>query len=594
MKLLIVDEDPDFARILSTVLEAEGHFVGVVNGSLQAPPVLLSLDPDVVLIAVNANTGGSLRFLERFRQLPGGHRAATVAIAWGHDDRIVRACAASKTDHLLVRPFSVLELAVLVGGLVPDESGISTEAAAAHLHPENTPKLMRLWARGASGVLNWHDGAFHERVLLAQGGPIEASALPVLRRALHGGSVEFQTSDVPGKGDSSAFAAVLWGEACAAGTFLEARPTRSTVLVPTRLSEVAARMPLPGGLGMMLGSLSGPTGLGRVADQYGMPLESMGDELSALVALGLLTIQEAPAMPTVAPRAPPPTPAAFEVRSARPHPGADARWTASITVGRPWQEPVRSVPPVTVDHSDSVHARAAPPRSPMSTVTLIDRTRQVLPPTEPAALLRRLRREVDMLNANDAWVVLSVPHEAERAKVEEAGNRMQLRYAQLVESETGEAQALARAMLEGVQRAVATLEAAFDDTQREADPGDDSFRAGLRASERGDWALADRHFLAARDMKLDSVRNLAHAGWARAQNPTLPAEESISEGLELLRLAEQLNPAYADGQFFLAELLHRTGEDDAALQRLQRALKSDPAHIAASALMRKLRRPPPA
>lgn len=199
-----------------------------------------------------------------------------------------------------------------------------------------------------------------------------------------------------------------------------------------------------------------------------------------------------------------------------------------------------------------------------------------------------------MLNANDAWVVLSVPHEAERAKVEEAGNRMQLRYAQLVESETGEAQALARAMLEGVQRAVATLEAAFDDTQREADPGDDSFRAGLRASERGDWALADRHFLAARDMKLDSVRNLAHAGWARAQNPTLPAEESISEGLELLRLAEQLNPAYADGQFFLAELLHRTGEDDAALQRLQRALKSDPAHIAASALMRKLRRPPPA
>ena len=196
-----------------------------------------------------------------------------------------------------------------------------------------------------------------------------------------------------------------------------------------------------------------------------------------------------------------------------------------------------------------------------------------------------------MLKSNDAWVILGVPHDADREMLERAGRRMQSRYAELAERETGEARELAKAMLEGVLLAVATLDASNAEEQSD-DPGDEAFRAGLRAMSAGDWGTADRRFLAARDMNLDSVRNIAHAGWARVHNPGLPEKARTAEGLDLLLLAEQLNPGYADGQYFLAMVLHRQEDDDGALRRLRRALKSDPGHIAASALVRKLRRKP--
>lgn len=196
-----------------------------------------------------------------------------------------------------------------------------------------------------------------------------------------------------------------------------------------------------------------------------------------------------------------------------------------------------------------------------------------------------------MARTNDAWVVLGVPHDADQAMVDRAGERMVARYSDLVSRETGEARDLAQAMLDAVRQAIASLRSA-DDFQREDEPGDDAFRAGLRAMSGGDWALADRCFLAARDSNLDSVRNIAHAGWARVHNPTRPLKERTAEGLELLLLAEQLEPAFADGQYFLATVLHRSGDEDGALRRIRRALKADPSHVAASALNRKLRRPP--
>jgi Tfp pilus assembly protein PilF len=67
----------------------------------------------------------------------------------------------------------------------------------------------------------------------------------------------------------------------------------------------------------------------------------------------------------------------------------------------------------------------------------------------------------------------------------------------------------------------------------------------------------------------------------------------VVEGLELLRLAEQLDPTYADGQYFLAVVLHKKGDDDGAQRRLRRALRSEPSHVSANALFQKLRKAPP-
>ncbi len=604
MKLLIVDDDLNFGRILATVLEAEGHVVRHAEGPSGVGTLLVVFDPDVVLISVDATSPASMSFLEGFRGLPGGHRAAAVAIAASADDRIRQACAASNTDHLLVRPFSVLELAVLVRGLRPVVSGMSTEASGEELNLENTSKLMRLWARGANGVLNCQDESGDELVILANGGPVDHAVLPALRRMLHAGALDFQPCDVDGDGDPAAMAALLWAEACASAPPLKTRPSRSTVVVPSRLSEVAARLPLPSGLGLILSSLQGPTGLGRIADQYAVPAEALAEGMPGLAALGLLTLQNAPDMPVAVtrlqPAAPPPT---FEVQRPRaaaapvpvrpPHPGAGPRSVDRSAAERPWADRMSSVSPPSMPPRDLPPpgaARAPLPRPPLPALRPAGGP-QALPPTDSAALIRRLRREVDMARTNDAWVVLGVPHDADQAMVDRAGERMVARYSDLVSKETGEAGDLAQAMLDAVRQAISSLRS-DDDLQREDEPGEDAFRAGLRAMTGGDWALADRCFLAARDRNLDSVRNIAHAGWARVHNPTRPVKERTAEGLELLLLAEQLEPGFADGQYFLATVLHRSGDEDGALRRIRRALKADPSHVAASALNRKLRRPP--
>lgn len=614
VKLLIIDEDLNFGRILTTVMEAEGNTVRLAEGGESVGSSLVHFDPDVVLIAVDANSSASVQFLEGFRRLPGSHRAATVAIASAPDDRVRRACAASNTDHMLVRPFSVLELGELVRRLNPHVAGLSLRATGADLNLENTAKLMRLWARGANGVLNCHDAAGEELIILSQGGPLTADNLAVIRRMLHAGVVDFQPCDVDGDGDAAGLAAVIWAEASASAAPLGTRATRTAVLIPTRLSEVAPRLPLPSGLGLMLSSLQGPTGLGRLADQYGVSVEAIGECLPGLVALGLVAVQEAPDMPVAVTRpvqlaAPKP---AHEVKrpaplAASPPPAMPAPAHGTLprrgelpAADRPWADLVastaaRSVPPGPApaprDRTPSV-AQASPlPRPPLPPPRPVGSGAPPLPPTDASVLVRRLRREVEMLHANDAWVVLGIPHDAERAMVARAGERMVARYEELVAKETGEARDLARAMLDGVRVAIDSLR---DDDLRAGgdDPGDEAFRAGLRAMSAGDWAQADRCFQAARDANLDSVRNLAHAGWARAHNPNRLAKERTSEGQELLLLAEQLDPGFADGQYFLAVVLHRAGDDDGAFRRVRRALKADPNHLAASALDRKLRRPP--
>jgi CheY-like chemotaxis protein len=611
VKLLIVEEDQNFARILTTVLEAEGHLVGLAEGRESAARALATLAPDVVLISVDVHSPPSIQFLEQFRMLPGGHRAATVAIASAHDDRVLRACTASNTDHVLVRPFSVLDLAVLVRGLSPAPVHAPVAAPAGTLHAENVFKIARLWARGANGVLSVHDDSGGELIVLAAGGPVSQDSVPALRRALYGGRVEFQPCEVDGQGEPGALGAILWEESLNAQSPADPRPSRTTVLVPTRLSEMAARIALPHGLGLVVSSLQGPSGLGRLADQYGFSISYVGEALAALSALGLVTLQHAPAMPNVvggpAPVAPAP---AFEVAKpgGPPRTGGDtpcvleSRPSVSVAPERPFERSAgagltwgvgrgtRSVAPRSVPRTAP---EAAPPRPPppRPLPRPPDAAPQPLPPTDAAALIKRLRREVGLLRSNDAWVVLGVPHDADRDMVQRAGKRMQMRYSELVEKESGEARELAKAMLDGVMMAAATL-AASEKVVRPDAPGEEAFRAGLRAMSEGDWATADRRFLAARDENLDSARNLAHAGWARLHNPAVPAAERAAAGLDLLLLAEQLDPSYAEGQYFLASALHRKGDDDGALRRLRRALRAEPGHLAANGLARKLRSPP--
>jgi tetratricopeptide (TPR) repeat protein len=215
----------------------------------------------------------------------------------------------------------------------------------------------------------------------------------------------------------------------------------------------------------------------------------------------------------------------------------------------------------------------------------------VLPKADDATVALRLRREAQLLKDRDAYVVLGVPHGASPDLVARAGERMKARYQELTHHASAEIRVLAQAILDRVVAAIAEFEHPPERVRMSA--SDEAFEAGLRAMHHGEWAVADRHFVRARDAEIDSPRNLAHLGWARFHNPDLPIEERVEEGIQFLRLAEEFDAGYADGQYFLAVVLHRSGDDEGANKRLRRAIKVQPDHAPALALARKLRKAGP-
>ncbi len=600
VKLLIVDEDPNFARILATVLGGENHDVAVVDDHRLASTMLARFGPDVLLLSVASRAPQSLALLASFRELPGGRGASVITMVSADDAAVRDACVRSRATHIMVRPFSVLELAERVRGLAVGRGlGGLKQLVAGSLDLDNVSRITRLWARRATGAVQLSDDDGREWVTLVEGGPVEAHGVESLRRALRGGDVDFHARDVGGSGERALLGAMLWAEACAAegaGTPV----ARSVVLVPTRLTEAASELPLPADARRMLASLAGPSGFGRAVDHQRLDASVVEACVRPLVTLGMLMVQEALPMPTAHPAGLGQTPV-VEDRPVGPLSGirtAVSQGAGSSTPRQTWSRPPTSLAPPS----------GAPPPPARSSPPAVAAPSPVRPPPPPAfrgvhsvgapdpdAVRKRLRRELDLLRNSDGWVVLGVPHDANPTMVQAAGERMRSRYQGIADANTGETQELALAMLRRVTEALAALVAMTAPAAGDiADmPGDDAFRAGLRAMAQGDWAVADRRFVNARDQNLDSARNLAHLGWARAHNNEYPVAARKSEAADLLLLAEQLAPEYAEGQYFLAMLLHEAGDNEGALRRLCRALKAEPDHVGAGGLSRKLRRPVP-
>jgi hypothetical protein len=119
--------------------------------------------------------------------------------------------------------------------------------------------------------------------------------------------------------------------------------------------------------------------------------------------------------------------------------------------------------------------------------------------TDHANQLRRLRHEVEILRGSEPWAVLVLPAEAPREKIEQAATRLEDRYTRLAENSDGETQELALQLLARVRDAASQLLAQKVVEPPREMPGDDAFRAGLRAMSDGDWASADKRFAHARD-----------------------------------------------------------------------------------------------
>lgn len=595
MKLLIVDEDQHFCSILASVLGNEGHEVLAVADAHAAAHRAAALAPEVVLVSAELRTpGGGLEVLRSLKRLPSVAQAASIVMTNYADERLRRACDETQTTHVLVRPFSVLDLAALVRGLdVAGAPEAPEPPPSGSIDLDNMGQLVRLWARRASGTLSVTMSGRVERVLFSDGGPVDPGAVGTLRAALFGGDLEFTAHDPVGVGDRRGLGAAIFREAEVHEGNRAGIVTRAAVLSPARHTDAARELPLPLEVRRLVEALTEPVALGVACDRIGADFPALAGALGALSAMGLVGV----APPADSARAlegstPPggrgPTPSTVTTPGSRPRSEPGTRSVA------PPERPFAAPPPVRVADRPVSRPPAAdePARAPAASSPAALGPSSSL--ADQLATIRRLRREVDLLRGSDPWVVLAVSHDAPPERIAHASQRMVSRYEGIAAQYGGEVAELAQKLLQRVRDATLELTRPAPTAENpKALPGDEYFEAGLRAMSEGDWASADRRFTAARDAHLDSTRNLAHLGWARFHNPELPLAERVEEGQDLLLLAEQLDPGYADGQYFLAMVLHRKGDDDAATRRIRRALKADPQHVAANALAKKLRRPPP-
>jgi PAS domain S-box-containing protein len=114
LRLLVVDDNPDAAMMLSMLLEASGYEVSSENGSHAGFSRALSERPDVCLLDIGLPEMDGYELARRIRSAPELAHATLIAITgYGQPEDKQKAFAAG-FDHHLVKPVNTAELTALL------------------------------------------------------------------------------------------------------------------------------------------------------------------------------------------------------------------------------------------------------------------------------------------------------------------------------------------------------------------------------------------------------------------------------------------------------------------------------------------------
>jgi CheY-like chemotaxis protein len=121
LRILVADDNRDFADSLASLLTGMGHDVTVVYDGQAALDAARRAPPDVGLFDVGMPRLDGCRLAAAVRGLPGGRDALLIAITgWGQQADRRRALDAG-FDHRQVKPIGPARLVDLLGGRVAAE-----------------------------------------------------------------------------------------------------------------------------------------------------------------------------------------------------------------------------------------------------------------------------------------------------------------------------------------------------------------------------------------------------------------------------------------------------------------------------------------
>jgi DNA-binding response OmpR family regulator len=397
MKLLLLEPDVDFSRIVGTILGKSGFHVQHVPTIEEAKAALQQVLYDLAIFAVPAELKEMEALLTHVRAHPAGTSLPIVLMSdvWlKSDPRMTHLVRMQKCQEFLARPFSMLDLADrLRTAAQSGPSDTNGESNKSTRKPDSQALRLfkEIWRDQKTGVLRLKNTS--DWALFLDGCTTNTAATDLARKGLYQGSVTFQETNQSGSKDKG-FYPMLWEAVLATvkTTFLLQRKTTWAGPAPmyARISEFPVSQ-------RTRDLVSDSTATIALEDLLGDE-PSVPQELAALAYLKIIEFQ--PVEKTVKPKRTPRIPIESPIAEEASPP---------------------SIPPASEDTQDTASIRGG----------------QVAVPAKESTemVYKRLNREWDALANADHYTVLGASPKTDIKVLEGLAARMNKRYSDIVQDE---------------------------------------------------------------------------------------------------------------------------------------------------------------
>ncbi len=118
-RILLVDDNEDFAATFSTLLKTLGHEVRIAHDGVQALEVVARFIPDVAFLDIGLPRLNGYDLVRRMRAVKATQQVLLIAVTgWGQEDDRLRALEAG-FDHHLVKPVEVDDIRYILDNFRP-------------------------------------------------------------------------------------------------------------------------------------------------------------------------------------------------------------------------------------------------------------------------------------------------------------------------------------------------------------------------------------------------------------------------------------------------------------------------------------------
>ncbi len=285
LRILILDDQPELARVMRDVLRPQGFEVRAADTALTAMASARAAPPGVVLVRWDMPQGEAIRFMELFRAAsPGAVIVLTTGQPGDDDDReLKKAVRRYAVGRVLHRPFSILDLPAVVKASLADAPADSASMLGRRPHADTLRALGQVWLERDSGTATSLGGLVAR---FCKGAAADSESQALVEDILRDGiEISFRRGEVVGGGDLNALATALWRAALAVA---EADPNPQAILERPAHLERLAELPLKPTTLQTLQAADGAAELRALCASQRCSLTEIGPDLGALTALGLV------------------------------------------------------------------------------------------------------------------------------------------------------------------------------------------------------------------------------------------------------------------------------------------------------------------